>query len=101
MSGGIAYVFDADGSFASRCNPQLVGLDPLRPGDVEALRELVDEHLERTGSEVAARLLGSWERSVEQFVKVLPHDLARVLETPLSAGGVGFVTTETETEAAA
>jgi hypothetical protein len=34
-------------------------------------------------------------------VKVLPHDLARVLETPLSAGGVGFVTTETETEAAA
>ena len=29
MSGGVAWVLDEDGSFASRCNPELVGLEPL------------------------------------------------------------------------
>jgi len=29
-------------------------------------------------------------------VKVMPHDFKRVLEQPLSVGGAGFVTRETE-----
>src|SRR5208283_4823144 len=29
MSGGIAYVFDADGTFDKRCNPAMVTLEPL------------------------------------------------------------------------
>ena len=36
MSGGIAYVLDDDGTFASRCNTELVGFDPIektRRGD--------------------------------------------------------------------
>jgi glutamate synthase domain-containing protein 3 len=33
MSGGIAYVLDDDGTFATRCNRELVGLDPLEPVD--------------------------------------------------------------------
>src|SRR5579885_3273017 len=30
MSGGIAYVLDAKGDFKTRCNTQMVGLEPLR-----------------------------------------------------------------------
>jgi hypothetical protein len=30
MSGGIAYVLDDDGTFATRCNRELVGFDPSR-----------------------------------------------------------------------
>ena len=29
MSGGVAYVLDEDGTFASRCNHELVGLEPF------------------------------------------------------------------------
>ena len=93
MSGGIAYVLDEDDRFAARCNTQLVGLEPLDRADEEAVRALLTEHLERTGSTVAARLLADWRP--ESFVKVFPHDFKRALQE-WSAGGVGFLTQETE-----
>src|SRR4029077_2358859 len=33
MSGGIAYVLDENGTFATRCNPQLVALEPVKDED--------------------------------------------------------------------
>ena len=53
MSGGIAYVLDEDGTFAERCNPELVGLEPLEDDDVRVLRDLIEEHERRTESPVA------------------------------------------------
>ena len=108
MSGGIAYVHDPDGAFPARCNMELVGFDPLEDDDVRVLRSLLEEHLERTGSTVAKRLLGDWEATLGTFVKVMPHDYKRALAdlahgrdfTHVSAGGEGFFTTETEGEAA-
>jgi len=109
MSGGIAYVLDEDGGFTRRCNHELVDFDPLEAGDVETLRRLVEEHLERTGSAVADRLLADWEASLATFVKVMPRDYKRALaelaadseihysdDHPVSSGGEGFVTTESE-----
>jgi glutamate synthase domain-containing protein 2/glutamate synthase domain-containing protein 1/glutamate synthase domain-containing protein 3 len=103
MSGGIAYVLDEDGTFESRCNGELVGLEPVEANDTDALRALVEEHELRTGSPVAARLLADWEASLERFVKVLPHDYKAALErdVALSTGGEGFLTAETETAEAA
>jgi glutamate synthase (NADPH/NADH) large chain len=31
MSGGVAYVYDEDGKFASRCNTAMVALDKVLP----------------------------------------------------------------------
>jgi glutamate synthase (NADPH/NADH) large chain/glutamate synthase (ferredoxin) len=93
MSGGIAYVLDEDDRFAARCNTQLVGLEELDAADETTVRALLTEHLERTGSPVAARLLAVWQP--EAFVKVIPHDFKRALEE-WSAGGVGFLGRETE-----
>src|ERR1700761_2013918 len=77
MSGGVAYVLDEDETFAERCNPELVGLDPLEPDDVQLVRSLVEEHLVRTDSAVARRVLSRWPR----FVKVMPHDYKAALQT--------------------
>jgi glutamate synthase domain-containing protein 3 len=104
MSGGVAYVLDEDGTFEARCNPELVGLDPLDEQDVETLRRLVAEHAERTGSTVAARVLAGWEAILPSFVKVMPHDYKRALadgqvertDHPVSAGGAGFFTRDSE-----
>ncbi|HEV7132797.1 MAG TPA: glutamate synthase large subunit [Gaiellaceae bacterium] len=101
MSGGIAYVLDEDGTFAARCNPQLVALEPLEDDDSSTLRALVEEHAVRTGSTVAARLLASWTVARAAFVKVMPNDYRRALEAGVvSTGGDGFYTRETEGAAA-
>ncbi len=115
MSGGIAYVLDADGIFPTRCNPELVDLDPLEESDVETIRSLVEQHERRTGSPVAARVLGDWELHLPLFVKIMPRDYKRALaalqsqngQTPMgeelavSSGGEGFLTTESESTQAA
>ncbi len=96
MSGGIAYVLDDDGTFAARCNTELVSLDGLEDDDADTLRALVEEHAERAGSTVATGLLEDWDAVPRRFVKVMPHDFRRALAEAVSAGGVGFLTRETE-----
>ena len=46
MSGGIAWVHDEDGTFAARCNQEMVGLEPLadHPEEAAEVRELVERH---------------------------------------------------------
>ena len=85
MSGGIAYVLDEDGTFASRCNLELVELEPLDADDEETLLALVEEHAARTGSAVAARVLDDWDEAASRFVKVMPHDYKRALAEAVSA----------------
>jgi glutamate synthase (NADPH/NADH) large chain/glutamate synthase (ferredoxin) len=81
MSGGVAYVLDEDGTFAGRCNMGMVGFDELDVPDAIELRAMVAEHLQRTDSPVAARVLAEWETLLARraFVKVMPHDYKRVL----------------------
>ncbi len=79
MSGGVAYVLDADGTFESRCNMGLVGFDPIEEADAIELHELIEEHHLRTHSTVASRILSSWAEYLPQFVKVMPHDYKRAL----------------------
>ncbi len=81
MSGGVAYVLDEDGTFAQRCNTGMVGFEGLAEADVIELREMIAEHLQRTESPVAARVLDEFQALLDAgaFVKVMPHDYKRVL----------------------
>jgi glutamate synthase (NADPH/NADH) large chain len=80
MSGGIAYVWDVDGDFESKCNIGMIDLDPVEEDDdISELRELIELHKEFTGSKVAERVLESWPGVLSQFVKVMPTDYKRVL----------------------
>jgi glutamate synthase (NADPH/NADH) large chain/glutamate synthase (ferredoxin) len=80
MSGGLAFVLDEDGTFASRLNPAMCDqLEPLDEGDAIEARALVAEHAERTGSPVARRVLDEWDELLPSFVKIFPTDYKRVL----------------------
>jgi glutamate synthase (ferredoxin) len=82
MSGGIAYVLDEAGDFATRCNKELVGLEKLAdPDEIEEIWKLVQRHQAYTKSERAAKILADWKNLVPKFVKVLPKDYARVLQS--------------------
>jgi glutamate synthase domain-containing protein 3 len=81
MSGGLAFVLDEHGLFRSRgVNPTMLNqLEELDEGDIIEVRALVDEHLERTGSPVAQRVLDEWDTLLPKFIKVFPTDYKRVL----------------------
>ncbi len=87
MSGGIAWVHDPDDHLAVRANTELVDLEPLPIEEHEELRALLTEHLVRTGSEVAARLLDQWDSEVERFVRVIPREYAAALARREDVGG--------------
>ena len=81
MSGGFAYVLDEDGGFGRRCNQEMVDLEPVvEDEDLATLRDLVQEHFQRTKSARAQMVLEAWEEMVPRFVKIFPRDYRRVLE---------------------
>jgi glutamate synthase (NADPH/NADH) large chain len=86
MSGGIAYVLDLA---PERVNGEMVDLDPLSADDHAFLREIVQRHLDETGSAVAEKLLAHWDTSVERFGKVMPRDYKRVLQARARAEAEG------------
>jgi len=79
MSGGIAYVLDEDGTFASRCNQGMVTLGPLDARDAAKVRDLIERHRDYTGSAVATRLLEKWDDTLTKLVRVLPTEYANIL----------------------
>jgi glutamate synthase (NADPH/NADH) large chain len=107
MSGGIAYIYDPNGRFASLCNTAMVDLAPvssstpqdreddrplvLSPSvensgmgdplsfDAARLRILIERHHRYTGSKRAEELLTDWEQTLARFVKVTPKDYRRAL----------------------
>ena len=110
MSGGVAYVYDPDGTFEERCNTAQVeiltmdeaaqndaagslgepeqrtrsvgdmGMGDPLYHDAERLRVLVERHQLHTGSAKAAELLADWDAALSQFKKVMPLDYTRALK---------------------
>ncbi|PWH14078.1 MAG: glutamate synthase large subunit [Ardenticatenia bacterium] len=82
MSGGIAYVLDETGDFPRRCNQSMVWLERLENAEeVEQVRRMIERHAEYTRSQKARHVLENWGEMVSRFVKVMPKDYKRMLET--------------------
>jgi glutamate synthase domain-containing protein 3 len=80
MSGGIAYVFDPDKTFAWHCNTGMVGLEAPDDEDLALIKDLIERHERYTGSTLAREVLAGWAATSRQFVKVMPTDYKRALE---------------------
>jgi len=82
MSGGIAYVYDIDGSFAGgKVNLESVELVALdKKEDRELVHGLLEEFAQNTGSVMAKDVLNSWPGICSKFVKVFPFEYKRALE---------------------
>jgi glutamate synthase (ferredoxin) len=81
MSGGVAYVLDEAGDFATRCNMELVGLEKPDDEDFATLKSAIEEHAINTKSTRAAKILAEWSSFAPKFVKVMPQDYKRVLQS--------------------
>jgi glutamate synthase (ferredoxin) len=77
MTGGLAWVYDADGTFVSgqRFHSEFLLPEPfgaVDPEVQECLRGLIGKHREESGSGLAAEMLADWPRSAEAFVRLTP-----------------------------
>ena len=101
MSGGIAYVYDPDNTFAALCNTDMVDLETIATDDDDqTVKRLLKNHLRYTQSAVAQKILDRWDRSKEKFVKVMPTDYKRVLEAKEKARLTGMPEEQAVMEAA-
>ena len=79
MSGGCAYVYNPNGTFADNLNTEMVDLDPFEKEDKAELLRLVTNHFENTKSDVAEKILADFETELKNFVKVMPRDYKAVM----------------------
>ncbi|MDO5532028.1 glutamate synthase large subunit [Sutterella sp.] len=94
MSGGMAYVWDPDGTLKDRMSAGKFTLsrvvpaaqqNPVEPrhlgrSDEEILRELLERHYELTESPAARAVLDDWEAKLGCFTKVFPAEYRNALE---------------------
>ena len=82
MSGGIAYIWDPNDEFSPMCNTELVELERISdPTEAEEVRRLIANHARYTGSPVAENILSDWTVNSVRFIKVMPTDYKRVLQS--------------------
>jgi glutamate synthase (ferredoxin) len=91
MSGGVAYILDEAGDFATRCNKSMVDLETLEdPEEINDLRQMIQKHADYTKSQKAQKVLADWKEMVPKFVKVMPRDYKRVLQAIENAIAAGL-----------
>jgi glutamate synthase (NADPH/NADH) large chain len=85
FTGGMAFVYDADGSFHLRVNPDTLLWQRIASAHWEGvLRGLVERHAEETNSRYAHMLLHDWTRVLPRFWQVVPKEFVKYLPAPLS-----------------
>ena len=79
MSGGIAYILDANKSFEQSCNMEMVELEEPGVKDLDEIRVLLRKHYQYTSSKHALEILENWVSYKKHFTKVMPSDYKAVL----------------------
>src|SRR5690606_15794830 len=77
MSGGIAYIWNRNGTaLEPLCNRKLVEIAPLdaseEENEAQQVRSMIERHAKYTRSELARTLLEDWDRTRNQFVRIIP-----------------------------
>ncbi|MEL6617377.1 MAG: glutamate synthase large subunit [Pseudomonadota bacterium] len=85
MTGGMAYLYDPDGKAGPLMNMETLVTCPVTVDHWKTqLEELVERHLEETGSRKAADILQHWDMEQGNFLQVCPKEMLVHLPAPLT-----------------
>ncbi|KJS43472.1 MAG: glutamate synthase [Rhodospirillaceae bacterium BRH_c57] len=85
MTGGMAFIYDEDGLFEHRVNPEAVIWQRIEvPHYEQMLKSLIEEHVAETHSRFAERLLVNWKREVGKFWQIVPKEMLNKLDVPVT-----------------
>ena len=100
MSGGIAYVLDADNQLSQRLNKELVmKKDVTDRQDMNDLRILLEKHIKETGSHLAQQILNDFDDWVVKFKKIVPVQYLHMLKSINNFKKIGYSCDEAELKA--
>jgi len=85
MTGGMAFVYDEDGLFEMRVNPDTLVWNRLASAHWESvMRRMIEEHALETASPRALEILRNWESELPKFWQVCPKEMIKRIPHPLS-----------------
>ncbi len=85
FTGGMAFVYDPDGTFERRVNPDSITWQRVQSTHwAGLLHEMVTRHAEETHSRYAAMLLHDWDRTLPRFWQIVPKEFVKYLAQPLT-----------------
>ena len=100
MSGGIAYVLDEDASLYRKLNKSMVSLEPVTDKyDVMELKDMIVEHVERTGSKKGKEVCDNFSEYLPKFKKIVPHDYKKMMMTIVQMEEQGLSSEQAQIEA--
>lgn len=100
MSGGVAYIYDVDGSFRDKVNPDMVHVQGLQDlSEADEVYELIEKHVRYTNSIYAERILTYWENNAEKFLRVIPKSYAKIQDRIKELMAKGLRKNEAEMQA--
>ena len=81
MTGGIGYFLDEDNTFESKVNGEIVVMQRIstEAGEKQC-KDLISEHVEKTGSPKGKAILADWANMKEQFWQIVPPSEAQTPE---------------------
>ena len=91
MSGGIAYVLDEENELYKNLNKAMIHIEKVEEKyDIQELREMIEKHVQETGSEKGQRILDHFEDYLPKFKKIIPIDYKKMvtLSTKLEEKGM-------------
>ena len=100
MSGGIAYVLDEDNDLYTRVNKEMVSSYEISSKyDVQEMKQMLEEHVKRTGSVKGREILEHFSDYLPKFKKIIPHDFEEMLALIAQAEEKGLNPEQAQTEA--
>ena len=80
MSGGIAYVLDEHNGLYRNMNKAMVSVEEIsNKYDEMELKQMIEEHVENTGSQKGKEVLANWKEYLPKFKKIIPEDYKRMM----------------------
>jgi glutamate synthase (ferredoxin) len=100
MSGGIAYVYDPLNILYKRLNTEMVQMEYANTKhDEDLIKNMLAEHVKRTGSKTASTILANFAQEKEHFKIVVPAEYRDILKLIKQDEEKGMTTEEAELDA--
>jgi glutamate synthase (ferredoxin) len=100
MSGGIAYVMDADNTLYRKVNKSMVNMAHVTSKyDVLELKGMIEEHVKETDSAIGREILENFDEYLPKFKKVIPFDYEKMQTFVLQMEEKGLSSEQAKIEA--